>query len=248
MSDSRARYAGRMLTRRGIPAVLAAVTLLATAGCSLPGVEPGPVVTRDRAVDDATAIVLTTPGELVISVGETPSLEVTAGENVIDTLTARVADGVLRLEGSRSVGPVAGTIRYELTLPRVDSITIEGSGSVRADLSGGQALTIDIKGSGDLHGENLAATSVTTVVEGSGNVSLAGTTTEQSVSIRGSGDFDGLDLASTTATVDIAGSGDVELTVSDRLRASIAGSGDIRHGGGAKVDGSIAGSGDISAL
>jgi hypothetical protein len=236
-----------MLTRRVIPAVLAVATLLATAGCSLTAVDAGPAVTRDQAVDDATAVVLTTAGELVISVGETPSLEVTAGANVIDSLTARVADGVLRIEGSRG-GAVAGTIHYELTLSRVDSITIEGSGSVRADLSASQALTVDIKGSGDLRGENLAAQSVTTVVEGSGSVSLAGTTTGQSVSIRGSGDFDGLDLASTTATVDIAGSGDAELTVTDRLKATIAGSGDIRHGGGAKVDGSIAGSGDISTL
>jgi hypothetical protein len=236
-----------MLVSRSAPVALAAAALLPLAGCSVATADAGSPVSSVREVAAATAVVLTTPGELVITVGETPSLEVTAGRAVIDTLTERSADGVLYLEGAGGATPRSGAIRYALTLPVVESVTVEGSGSVRADLAGGQAVTIEVRGSGEVSGENLAAATVVTVVEGSGEVRLAGTSTDQSVEIRGSGGYEGVGLSSATATVDIAGSGDVELTVTGRLKASIAGSGDIRHSGGAKVDGSIAGSGDISA-
>jgi hypothetical protein len=236
-----------MQVRSATRAAIAAALLLGVSGCSLVAAGPGERVSRELDIAATTSVILATPGDLVVSVGDTPSLTVTAGETVIDRFTARMVDGALRLEGS-SDGPLAGAVRYELTLPVLDTITIEGSGSVRADFAGSATAAVTIRGSGDVSGENLAATTVATLVEGSGTVHLAGTTTEQTLTIRGSGGFEGRDLSSERATVDIEGSGDAELTVTERLTASIAGSGDIRHAGGAVVDGSIAGSGDISAL
>jgi hypothetical protein len=226
---------------------LAAVLLVALSGCSALGVDPGAPVSREQQLDEADSVVLSTPGSLVVRVGKSPSLTVTAGKNVIDSLGSRVVDGVVRLGGSKRPGAMVGAIRYELTLPLLESVTVEGSGSVRADFSGGKAVKIKVGGSGTVAGTGLTATSVDTVVEGSGDVRLRGTTTEQAVTIRGSGNFDGTRLSSARATVDIAGSGDVDVTVTERLTASIAGSGNIRHRGGATVDASIAGSGDISA-
>jgi hypothetical protein len=237
-----------MQVSRAIATVLVAAAALTVSGCAAAVPSPGAPITRDVDVEGATAVVLSTPGDLVIHVGDTAALEIRAGENIMETLTARVSDGVLRLGGSGGAGPFVGDIRYDLTLPSVSAITVEGSGSISGDLAGAQDLTVDIRGSGDVSGENLDAATVETLIEGSGTVRLAGTTTEQSVSIRGSGDFEGVDLSSTRAVVDIAGSGDAEVTVTDRLKASIAGSGDVRHAGGAKVDASIAGSGDVSAL
>ena len=236
-----------MQVRRPLRATLALALLLVVSGCSLAAPDAGKPVTRDVEIAAVTAVVLTTPGELVVAVGATPSLTVTAGAKVIDRLSSRVDEGVLRLDGSGS-GPLAGAIRYELTLPVLDAVTIEGSGEVRADFAGGQAIAVTVKGSGEVIGANLAATTVDAVIEGSGRIELAGTTADQTVDIRGSGDYSALDLSSTRASVDSAGSGDAELTVTERLTASIAGSGDIRHAGGATVDGTIAGSGDISAL
>ena len=222
-----------------------AIILVAVGGCALIP-NSGPQVTREQRVGTASAVMLRTSGDLVVTRGESASLTTTAGERVFDSLTFEVVDGVLVLGSDRPIVPGPGRILYELTLPALESVSIEGSGDVEADFSGVGDVEIDVRGSGDVTGTELEADGVTVSVAGSGDVRLTGETDEQTVTIRGSGDYLARRLTSDTATISIAGSGDAEVHANDTLDVSIAGSGSVRYTGGARVNSDVSGSGDVS--
>jgi hypothetical protein len=234
-----------MLARILSLTTVGAVVIVAVGGCALLP-NAGPPVTREQRVGEASAVMLRTSGDLVVTRGDAASLTTTANEGVFEALTFEVVDGVLVLDSDRPVMAGLGRVRYELTLPELDSVSVEGSGDVEADFSGAREVEIDVRGSGDVTGNALEADSVAVSVSGSGDVRLDGETDEQSVTIRGSGDYLGRGLTSDTATISIAGSGDAEVHATDTLDVSIAGSGSVRHTGGARVDSDVAGSGDVS--
>jgi hypothetical protein len=237
-----------MTKRILIPVLLAPVVAVALAGCvMLPGPSAvGPRVSEDRDIESVESVLVRTDGDLNVTVGDTPSLEITAPRDVLDRLTSEIVDGVLVLdvEGPR-FGFSWGEITYDLVVPLLSEVAIEGSSDVTADFSGADDIRIVIDGSGDIVGTGIDAETVTSSISGSGDIELTGTTDEQSLEIDGSGDFGGADLISRDATVEIAGSGDVEVHATGTLRAEISGSGEVRYTGGAAVTSEISGSGSV---
>lgn len=228
-------------------ATLSAISLLCLpllVGCAITPV--GPSVSQDRAIEDVSEVSLVSYGDLVITRGE-PSLTITAAPNVIDSLTAEVRDGVLYLDAKPGLMVLRGNVKYELSLPTVQAILIDGAGDVTADFAGAANVSIAIDGSGDIEGVNIDAKSVTVTVAGAGNVELSGASDRGDVSIGGSGDVDLDNLIVRDAMVSIDGAGDIRVHATGTLNASISGSGTIRHSGGAKVTSQIDGLGDIVA-
>ncbi len=220
---------------------VAAVTVLALSGCVFVS---GPRTTVDREIDDATAVQLKTGGDIVITLGDSPSLTITAGQNVISRITSEVHDGVLVLD---IPGPTfaLGDIDYALTLPSISGVDVDGSGDVEVDFAAADDVTVSISGSGDVEGGNIAAGEVTVQIDGSGNVDLSGTTGSFAVAIDGSGDVEADDLESEDATVDISGAGEVKVRATKTLDVKISGSGSVRYTGGAEVTSEISGSGEV---
>lgn len=208
-----------MIRRALLLTTVTAVAVAALTGC----MRSGPMTSETRDIDEATAVVLDTSGDLVITEGD-PALTIHAPEGVLERLTADVRDGVLEL-GSRG-GPLmmSGRISYELTLPKLESIEVNGSGDVDAVASGG-AFRIEISGSGD--------------------VAVSGTADALELTIDGSGDIEAGDLVARDATVSISGSGDVDVQVTGTLDVEISGSGTVTHRGGARVTSDISGSGSV---
>jgi hypothetical protein len=255
------------MLRRLLSAVaLAGAAALALSGCSLIQ-DAGPATTQQRSIEGVTAVELDTSGDLTVTLGDTTSLSVTAGEKVIDRLTSAVEDGILRLGISGQALSFGGEIRYELTVPSLESIVVQGSGDADVDLSGATAPVITVKGSGGVTARGLTADTASITVDGSGSVeadeidvqrltvridgsgeiTANGEAASQSVEIRGSGDYHGADLRSTDAKVVIRGAGGARVHVTGELEAPIDGSGDIRHSGGAPVTEDVSGSGEVVA-
>mgnify|MGYP000076511067 CR=1 FL=1 len=231
-----------MNTRRLITLSTIGALALGLTACGGP---VGPRTTEERDVEDVTAVRLSTSGNLTVEQGDTPSLTITAGEEVLPRLTSEVRDGVLVLGLDRSGWGAVGSIRYHLVLPELDAISVEGSGDVEADVADGQSLAVTVEGSGDVRVDAVDVEAVTVSIAGSGDVSLAGDAARQGVVVEGSGEYQGGGLRTEDTVVSIEGSGDVVVEVTDALEASIAGSGSVTHTGGAKVSSSIAGSGSV---
>ncbi len=222
---------------------LPAVTVLALSGCAF--APKGPIVTEDRDIAAATSVVLGTSGTLTIREGE-PSLVVSAPAAVLDRLTSSVSKGVLDLGVKPGTpGFALGRISYELTLPSLEGLEINGSGDVDSDVPGDD-LVIEINGSGDVDIDDIEAGSVTLSISGSGDVELSGRTDEFTVSIDGSADVRADELDAAAVTIDLDGSGDLAVAASDTLDVSISGAGSVAYEGRPEVTEDISGSGEVS--
>lgn len=247
---------------------LALVIGLALVGTTLGGCasfDLRPRTTQQRTVSDASAIELATAGSLNVALGSEPSLTITAGEHIIDRLTADVDDGVLRLGQSGDSHGYVGEIRYDLVVTEVSSITVRGSGDARLDFTGAEHPEIVVKGSGSVDASGVDAESVSLAVDGSGEITVEDATAEelrvsidgpgavsisgdidtQQVELRGSGEFEAADLRTVETRVVLRGSGEARITVSGDLEAVIDGSGEISYSGDARVAKDIAGSGEL---
>ncbi len=233
-----------MINRPVLAIALFASVTIALAGCVYVPVPMGPRVTEDRDIDDVTAVVLKTDGDVVVTLGDEPALTITARRAALSLLTSEVEDGVLTLSVN---GPHLGLgeVDYAVTVPMVSDITIDGSGDVVADFSGADEISVAIGGSGDIVGTDIDASTVTSSIEGSGDIELIGRADDHALEIDGSGNFDGMEFETERARVSITGSGDVEVFVTGTLDAEISGSGEIRYSGGAEVSSNVSGSGSV---
>lgn len=244
MSTRTATTARRRVT---LAAAAGAATLVALTGCGV--VTPsGPTVTEDRDVPaGVTAVRLEGTGDLVLHTGDEPSLSVTARENVLDELTVREEDGVLVLGVRDRVGLFRnlGAIDWELTLPEVDGVAIEGTGDVDGDLVPVDRLEIRVDGTGDVRLGDVDVERLVVAVDGTGSITLSGSATEQDVRIDGTGAYEGENLTSVRAEVRINGTGDAHVEVTDDLLAEVDGAGTVTHGGTAHVSSHVDGVGSV---
>ncbi|MGY1605296.1 GIN domain-containing protein [Geodermatophilus sp. SYSU D00815] len=187
-----------------------------------------------------TGVRLQTSGTLSI----TPALAGTAGSVIIDRLTSDVDDGILVL-GLAGPGASLGDVRYTLTLPRVDSLVVKGSGDVVAESVPSDSLSIAVDGSGQVEVSGVAVDRLDVALTGSGTVEAEGSAGTQEVLVQGSGDYAAVSLDSRRATVTVSGSGNAEVRVTETLAAVVEGSGDIRHSGGADVTSTVEDSGEV---
>jgi hypothetical protein len=233
------------MTKRPVLAIaLLATATVALAGCVYIPVPMGPRVTEDRDIDDVTALVLKTDGDVVVTLGDTPSLTITARSAAMDLLTSEVDDGVLTLSVN---GPHLGLgdVDYALTVQEISDIEIDGSGDVIVDFAGARDIHVSIEGSGDITGTGIDASTVVSSIEGSGDIELTGRADDHSLEIDGSGNFDGQDFVTENAGVTISGSGDVEVNVTGQLGVDISGSGEVRYTGDPEVTSNVSGSGSV---
>jgi|tagenome__1003787_1003787.scaffolds.fasta_scaffold20657816_1 hypothetical protein len=233
--------------RRTPPSLFAVLaTGLLLAGCVPHGsADPGPETTQDRVVGAVAAVELATGGSLTLGTGDTASLRITAGRNVIDHLTSEVRDDRLTL-ATDGTPLELGRVRYELVLPAARHLAVAGSGDARATAPSTLAEVV-LTGSGDVRVEGLTTDVLAVGLSGSGNVTVDGRADRQQVRLGGSGQYDARGLDSTDAQVTVSGSGSADVQVSGHLDAVVQGSGSITHGGGATVDARVVGSGSIAA-
>lgn len=246
-------------------ALLGALALAACEGGVHVGAADGPRATITPDVTAVTAVDIGTSGTMRVAVGDEPSLSITASEDVLDAITVVVHGDTLEIDLPGAwLNP--GAIEYELTMPALSAVTIEGSadvdgelapagegvevridGSGDVDLSGAtaDAVTVEIDGSGDVTLTDLAASTASVVVGGSGQVRLVGTSDRLAVRIPGSGDVDTTELVAQDVTVEIGGSGSADVHAERTLDARIGGSGDIGYLGDPDVTSDVSGSGDV---
>lgn len=235
----------RRATTAAAAGALGVGLVLGLTGCSMH--DSGPVVTRDVAIEDVTAVDLATSGDLVVRRGDTPSLTVTAPEGTQDRLTTRVRDGVLELDSRSTFGfSRMGDVRYELVVSELTRVVVSGSGDVEGADVTGSTLTVLLEGSGDIDFDGVDADEVDAVIEGSGGITLSGRSGTARLSIEGSGDIDADRLRVEDAEVSIEGSGDIGVDATRRLDARIGGSGSVTYPGEPEVTSDVDGSGSVT--
>jgi hypothetical protein len=202
------------------------------------------MASENREIGDVVNVVLETSGDLTVSEGE-PALVIHAPKETLDRLTSDVDGDTLTLSVTPGLTATLGEVRYELTLPDLEAIDLNGSGDVEATVSSEREVRLHLDGSGDVEWTGLKAEKVEIRLAGSGDVAVRGSTTELSVEVTGSGGVNGEELQAEDVVVAIAGSGDVSVSAETSLSAEISGSGRVSYSGDPSVHEEITGSGDI---
>ncbi|WP_217183990.1 head GIN domain-containing protein [Streptomyces sp. AC495_CC817] len=251
--------------RSRLPALVAVLALSSGAlvGCAV--FDAGPRVSEDRPISDATIVELDSSGDLTVRVGDTPSLRITAGERVIDRLTAENSGDTLRLGFDDRPAGWSGRITYELTVTSLETLRVLDSGDARVDFTGATAPTIELRGSGEVEASGIDAEEVSVTLDGSGDVELdrvkassltvrlsdsgsfsaVGEAATLDAEVTGSGDLDAGSLRSEDVRVVARGSGEIDVHATRTLDVESDGSGDIEYGGDPEVTSSVTGSGEL---
>lgn len=209
-----------------------------------------------------------------ITEGDTPSVEVTCDENLLDEIDTFVDGSVLTI---RTVGDwkrggaflPRTTCEVDIVAPALISLENSGSGDylVQGDTptpladilstgSGDMAihwpisvdeLGVTSMGSGEIDLGGIQAGLVGLTSSGSGDISLgAGNTDELDLVSSGSGDILARDLVAVSVSATLTGSGDAEVTATESLDATLTGSGDLTVWGAPQQrDVVTSGSGDV---
>lgn len=223
---------------------LPALALVALSGCAM--VPAGPIVSQSRDIDAATSVVLNTWGDLTIREGE-PSIVIEAPSAVLDRLTSSVDDGVLVLGVTPGTPEfLVGKISYELTLPSLEGLEINGLGDVDSTVPSGATLRLEVNGSGQIDIRDIDASQVTLQIAGTSNVDLRGRTDEFTVSVDGSATVRADRLESARVSVELNGIGDLTVAASATLDVSISGSGSVVYQGRPQVTQNISGVGSVT--
>ena len=240
--------------KQTLTAFAAASALLLFAGCAFAtgGSEydarwltgSGLVTSEARVVPDFTGIEVEGLGDVELSQGLLQSVTVECDDNILPYVKADVVGDTIHLgmKPGTSVRRMTRMI-FHITVPRVTSIVIAGSGGVKAMTAlRANALSLSIRGSGAIQAQ-LAVGRLVSSIGGSGDINLSGSADDIAVTIQGSGSVRARALQSATADVRVNGSGGVQVNATGTIGISIAGSGNVEYGGGGRATIARSGSG-----
>jgi predicted small secreted protein len=260
------------MKRTSLSSTVVALTALILSGCGMMVVQgSGDVKTETRQVSGFNRVALHGMGEVILTQGESESLEIEADDNIIPYIATYVTGDTLhigfRSDMAMSVWPTR-PIKFYLTMKDVSGLTVSGSGGIQADQISSSDLALRVSGSGDMrigqlktgYLDNIISGSgdividdlqtdlVDTTISGSGECYLNGQAETQKLRVSGSGGYQAFDLESQTLQVGVSGSGSVNVWVTDALDAQVVGSGDVNYYGSPAVTMNVSGSGDVSGL
>jgi len=221
-----------MNKRLYIPAILLLVALLVS-GCGFQMVNgSGRIATETRNLSGFTIVSLAGIGNMYLTQGVTESVRIEAEDNLIPYFDTSVQGSTLKIGiKDQSMGvslQPTKPVNFYVTLPRVEAVTLAGSGNVFAGQIQAGAIRNSLLGSGNISTDTLTATNLDILLSGSGNISLGTVSASQvNANIAGSGDIQVDTLTADKVCSKTAGSGNITLggTVTQQS-AEILGSGD----------------------
>ncbi len=232
------------------------LTSLSLSACRLPFINivrgSGNVITESREVGGFDEVRLDGAGRLVITQGETESLEIEAEDNLLPELTSDVSGGTLVLGYQdkfwrKSVIPTK-EILYTLIVTDLSAITFNGAAGLEMETLETSSLAITINGAGQITIEDLTADSVSVMIKGTGSVSLSGEVFSQNIDIDGAANVRNGDLQTSMTSIEVNGLGNATVWATESLDVTINGGGTLSYYGSPSVTQDINGAGDIRNL
>ena len=244
----------KKLFRTGLFLLLAGLAMIAAGAGFLRAQGDGPITAAGRTIanetrpitDRVVVINMNGPIDLILKQGATASL-VIRGEHRLLPKIKIVQDGDTLTMGTEGllINPL-GRLTAELTLPSLQTLTLNGSGDghitgfkgerLNLILHGSSNLLFDgnfrrvavkLMGSGDIKLDNGASESVDLDMFGSGDMLVSGQSKALTAKLYGSGDLSAKRMIADAVTVSTAGSGDAIVNATQSATLSISGSGDI---------------------
>ncbi|TVR86982.1 MAG: DUF2807 domain-containing protein [Saprospirales bacterium] len=174
-----------------------------------------------------------------------PSLEINAEYNLMEHIKTELINGRLEISTPQNVRlRPKKDIEILLTGPKLEVLSLLGSGSVLVDKMDSEKVRVSLNGSGNLF-SNLEAGKVEASLNGSGQITLDGEVPTADFSLNGSGTIRASGLSVGELKAGIRGSGEIFCNVISTLDASITGNGKVLYSGNPEVNERVTGSGKV---
>jgi hypothetical protein len=183
--------------------------------------------TQARDVGAFESIELAGSSNVVVHVGQRKSVVVKADDNLLDRVTTEVQSATLVISNAPGSFTTKSPMVVEITVPKLEALTLSGSGNIVVDGVESERLEVTLPGSGTL--------------------TASGTVAQLDVTLSGSGLAQFTALAASDVRALVSGSGSIFVTATKSLDASVSGSGAIVYTGTPQdVAKSVSGSGVIT--
>ncbi|HEU0066088.1 MAG TPA: head GIN domain-containing protein [Sphingomonas sp.] len=192
---------------------------------------------RTFAVADFDGVELRGSDDVDVHVGGAFCVRAEGDSAMLDRLRIARDGAVLKVgrqNGSKWGWGKGQKVRVFVTMPRIASASVAGSGNLAVDRAQGTRFAGSIAGSGNLAVAGMQVDAAELSIAGSGNVTAAGTAKRLTADIAGSGDIDAAALRAQGGKVSVAGSGNVRAAVQGDAQVNVMGSGDIDLGPAAR--------------
>jgi len=187
----------------------------------------GGSVFESRPVGPFTRIEHGGPADLVFTHGAHHAVVIEAEPALQSRIQVVVRDGVLAFDYGREPLETHAPLRFHVSAPTLDALSIAGSGDAALTRIQGPAFVLDARGSGNVRLEAIEADRLSIDHAGAGDVVAEGRCQDLEVSTTTSGDLDLNHLSCQHGRIRLAGSGDVGARISTRLEVDLSGSGDL---------------------
>jgi hypothetical protein len=211
--------------------VILAGAALALVGCGTDA--SGPTVAQERGLDAFHSIDLRGAAQLDVLVGPHQTVVVEAAPEMLSHVKTTVIHGELVVEQD-SIGwlkPHHGSLKLRLTLPKLNSLALNGAGHITVTGLAGGATSMVLSGAGDLEASGKLDT-LTARLNGAGNADLSHVTAgSATVAVNGAGNL----VVQATGSLDakLNGVGSIHyIGTPAQLTTEINGVGSIGPGGG----------------
>ena len=198
------------------------------------------VISETREASGFSAIDMRGIGRIIITQGETESLEIRGSDNIVPLVTTVVRNGVLVIDLKEKIlidDPTpANVITITIGLKDLTSLSVSGIADVQMDGLVTPRLSLDMSGTGQLDLRGLELEDLDLDLSGLGSVKLYGTAASADISLSGAGDIEAGDLELRTAEISLTGLGNATLWVTEHLEGDITGAGNIEYYGDPQTD------------
>ncbi|HEY5469801.1 MAG TPA: head GIN domain-containing protein [Bacteroidales bacterium] len=193
----------------------------------------GKVVTKERKVENFTAIRVSTGIDVYLKQGNNETVSVETDENIQEYILTEVRGGVLNVYTEVSIRDTERK-RVYVTMKEVTSVRTSSAGDVfgespitsdRLELSASSAGNIKLE---------VSAKEIKVSISSSGDITLTGDAGLLEADLSSAGDLNAYDLNVKEADVSVSSAGDADVNVSEKLTARASSAGDVNYHGNPK--------------
>jgi len=204
-------------------------------------------VEEARELEAFSELEIDIDADVVVHIGDQPSVVISAQENLLDVIRTDVRGGTLIIDAEpciRSSNPLI----IDITAISLSSIQLNGSADITIlDELHSDDFDLKINGSGNIT-TDIFTNDLRIKINGSGDVMISGAAKEADIVINGSGDVWAASLQAYQAHVKINGSGNTSINALNDLKVTVKGSGDVKYSGDPSIKTSISGSGSVTKV
>jgi hypothetical protein len=194
----------------------------------------GNIIKQSREVTEFTGIKVSAGIDVLLTQGQTVSVDVEADENLQEWIRTEVKGSVLHIYSEKNIR-MAKSKKVFVTCNTLDRIEISSAGDINSvNKFNVDKLSIEMSSAGDLHFE-VEANEINISISSAGNAYMKGKTNVLKADLSSAGDLNAFDLEARTGDISVSSAGSARVFVTEEASFYSSSAGHINYKGEPKI-------------